>query len=166
MRQGAGLVQGHRAQQTPLLEVQPALDQDAPARSGGKSADDGDRRRDHQGTRAGDDEQHERLVSPVEPNAAEEERRNHGDEDGQRKDRRCVDACEAVDETLRRRPLPLRFLHGAGDAVERRVPLARPHLELQGSAVIDRAGKHRVARVLLDRHALASDRRLIDGRGS
>jgi hypothetical protein len=48
------------------------------------------------------------------------------------------------------------------DARQRRVRRQRRDLELEGAGLVDRAGKHRVAHRLVDRDALAGDRRLVD----
>ena len=53
-RQGPGLVERQGAQPADLLEEFAPPDQDAPPRRRRQAADDGHRRRDHQGTRAGD----------------------------------------------------------------------------------------------------------------
>ena len=53
----------------PSSRIDAAFDQDAIARGRGQAADDGHRRGDHQGAGAGNDQQHQRLVDPVEPTA-------------------------------------------------------------------------------------------------
>ena len=82
-----------------------------------------------------------------------------GDEDDRR-----VDRGEAVDEALGRRPLGLRGLDRAGDAVERAVAARRGDAHVDRAALVDRAAEHRVARLLRDGDALAGDRRLVDAR--
>ncbi len=63
--QGAGLVKGHDLERAEGLEVRAALDQDPGSRRAGDGAHDADRRGDDQGTRTGDDQQHQCPVDPL-----------------------------------------------------------------------------------------------------
>ncbi|MCY1178593.1 hypothetical protein D9M73_189500 [compost metagenome] len=74
---GARLVQGQEIKLAPTFQVHPALDQDALAGCRRQATDDGNRCRDHQRTRAGHDQQHQRPVDPIEPHTAHQQRRDH-----------------------------------------------------------------------------------------
>ena len=71
MCDGAGLVQRQPFQLAAFLEIGPALDEDAAPRGGGQTADNAHRRRGHEGTGAGDHQQHQGLVDPIQPGGTE-----------------------------------------------------------------------------------------------
>ena len=129
----------------------------------GQRRDDRHRRRDHERARARDDEQHERAIDPGRASgrrtpAAARRRRTAASA----MHRRRVDAREPLDERLRRRALRLRLLDQVDDARERRVAPERVTRTSSAPRPLMRAGKHLVARRLVDRQRLAGDRRLVD----
>ncbi|MCY1414360.1 hypothetical protein D9M71_298080 [compost metagenome] len=160
--QGAGLVQRHPGQPVAEFEERPALDQDAHPRRRGQAADDGHRRGDHQCAGAGDHQQHQGAVDPVEPGAVERQRRQDGGDDGDEDHRRRVDAREAVDEALGRRPRALRLFHRMDDARQGAVVGAARHAVFQRAFAVDGAGEQRFSRRLFHRQAFPGDRRLVD----
>ena len=163
-RQRAGLVERDAAHRGRALEVRAALDQHALPRRAGQRRDDRHRRRDDERAGTRDDQQHERAVDPrsarrrrtraAGATASATARADH---------RRRVDAREALDERLRRRPLRLRLLDQVNDPRERRVAAEPRHAHLERAAAVDGAGEHLVAGRLVDRQRLAGHRRLVDG---
>ena len=162
-RQRAGLVERDAADAAGALEVHAALDEHALARRAGQRRDDRHRRRDDERARARDDEQHERAIDPVVPARAERRaaERPRPPPPARCTDRR-VDAREALDEGLRRRPLRLRALDEVDDPRQRGVAPEPRDADLERAAAVDGAGEHFVARRLVDRQRLAGDRRLVD----
>ncbi|MNZ74074.1 hypothetical protein D3C78_925120 [compost metagenome] len=163
---GAGLVQGQVVELVTALQINAALDQYAFTRRRREAADDGHRRGDHQRTRAGHHQQHQRPVDPVEPQLAHEQWRDHRHGQGQDEHCRGVDFRETVDETLGRRPRALGLLDGVDDAGQGRVIRRGGHLVLQGPGLIDGAGEDFVADGFFHRQAFTGDWRLIDGRAT
>ena len=161
----AGLVQGHGPQLVPFLKVDAALDQDAFARGSGQSADDGNRRGDHQGAGAGNHQQHQGLVDPVGPRSAEKDRRHDRHQQGHGEHDRRVDPCKLIDEALGGGAAALRRFDRVNDPRQRRVVGLGRHPVLERAGLVDRACEHAVALGFVHRHALAGDRRLIH-RGS
>ncbi len=72
--QRAGLVEAHRVDRTRMLEMDSSLDQDPGPRGAGEPAHDRDRRRDHEGARAGHHQHRERPIDPCVPVAESRER--------------------------------------------------------------------------------------------
>ena len=163
MGQRAGLVDGHQAHPARLLEVRAALDQDPSPGRPAEPGDDGDRGRDDERARTGEDEEHERPVEPVAEAAEVEGDRERGGRDGDGEHDRRVDGGEAIDEALRRGPLGLRGLDRVGDAIERAGAAGGGDPGVDRAVLDDRAGEDEVTRHLLDRDALAGDRCLVDG---
>ena len=161
-RQRAGFVERHAADRAGPFEVRTAFDQHAFARGARQRGHDRHRRRNNQRARARDDQQHQRAIDPASQRRTEGQRRNDGDRERQRDDRRRVDAREPLDECLRGRPLRLRLLDEVDDARERRVPSQPRDPDVERAAAVDAAGKHFVARRLVDRQRFACDRRLVD----
>ena len=145
---GAGLVERDGLQAACAFQINAALDQDAAPRGGGEAADDRHRCGDDQCAGAGDDQQHQGLVDGLQPRPAEQpgprDRNQHRDDEH----RRRVDRGEAVDEALRRRPVPLGLLDRVNDPRQRGVGRQRRHLDLEQTVLVDRAGEDRVARSL------------------
>ncbi len=160
--EGAGLVQGQPLQLAAQFEEHPALDQDADARRRRQAADDGHRGGDHQRAGAGDHQQHQGAVHPVEPGAAEGQRRDERGGDGDEDHHRRVDARELIDEALRRRPRALGFLYGVDDPRQGAVVGAAAHRILQRALAVDAAGEQGFTGLLFHRQALAGDGRLVD----
>ena len=67
--QGAGLVESQRPQPADLFEVLAPADQHPAPRRGRQPTDDGHRRRDHQRTRTGDDQDDQAPPKPLAPDA-------------------------------------------------------------------------------------------------
>ena len=160
--QRAGLVQRDRFQVPGFLQVGAALDQDAAPGGGGQPADHRHRRGDDQRARAGDHQQHERLVDGRHPGPVEQQRRQHRHRQRQCEHGRGVDRGEAVHEALRGRAGALRFFDRMNDACERRIAGRCRHLELEFAVLVDGAREHQIARFLVHRNALARNRRLVD----
>jgi hypothetical protein len=160
---GAGLVERYRAQLACRFKMRSALDEDAAPRGGGEAADDRDRRGDHQRARAGDDQQHQRLVDRHEPRPAQQERWEHRDGDCQYENSRRVDGRETFNEALCRRARGLRFFDRFDDAVERGVASRRLHAHFELAGLVDGGGKYLVAAGFVDRDALARHAGLVDG---
>ena len=160
--QRARLVQRHAPDLARLLQEGTALDEDAAPRCRSQATDDGDGSGDHQRTRAGNHQQHERLVGRIQPWPAQQQRRQQCHGNCQREDGGCVDGCKAVHEALRRRTCALGFFHRVDDASERAVGGQSRDAEFKRGSLVDGAGVHLVARRLVDRDALASDRGLVD----
>jgi len=166
MGDGAGLVECQRGQLATLLKVHTALDENALACGRSQAADDGYRRGDHQCTGAGNHQQHQRLVDPVHPLAGQEQRRHHRGQQGDQEHCRRIDLREAVDEALGRRAAGLGGLHRVDDPRQRRIAGRGADPVLEGAGAVDAAGEHAVALGLVDRQALAGDRRLVDRRAA
>ena len=77
---------------------------------GRQGRDNRDRRRDHQCTRAGDDQQHEGAIQPFGRVRVEDQRWYHGDADGNRDHRRGVVGGKSLHKRLGRRALRLRLV--------------------------------------------------------
>ena len=90
--QRAGLVQRQIIQLVATFQVHATLDQDALARSRSQRTDDGNRCGNHQSTRTGDNQQHQRAVDPVEPGAKAHQRRYYRDQQSQGKHHRRIDS--------------------------------------------------------------------------
>ena len=88
---------------------------------------------------------------------------NDGHKNGQHHDRRNVVARELINEALGGCALTLCLLDGGDDARQGGVILGGGDAIVERAAFINRAGEHRIARLLGDRHALAGDRCLVDG---
>ena len=158
---GAGLVERDSLYQARLLQVSTPLDQDAPLGRRRQTADDGDRRRDHEGARAGDDQQHQRLVDRSQYRPAEQPGTGDGDGERQHEHGRRVDGREAVNEALRGCTAALGLLDGVDDAGQRRLRRCGGDAALDRAGLVDGAGEDRIAGPLVHRQALASDGRLV-----
>ncbi len=146
-----------------FFQKRAALDQDAAACGGSQPADDSHRRRDHQRAGAGDHQQHQRTVCPIQP-AADEQRRNERDQQRHQKYRRGINFGEAVDEALRRRFGALRLFNGMDNTRQRGIGGGGRHPVFKRAAFVDGAGKHAIADGFVHRQAFAGDRRLIHRR--
>ena len=82
VRDRASLVQSQPAQLAAFFQIDTALDENAVAGSGGQAADDADRRGNHQCAWAGDYQQNQCTVNPVQPCRAHEKRGQQCDGDG------------------------------------------------------------------------------------
>ncbi len=159
--QRAGLVDGDGAHPGEVLERLTALDEDAVARRAPDRGHDGNRDRDDERARAGDDEQRERPVGPrVEAAAERDPEEQDGERPGEHQGR--VHACEAVDEALRRRARALRLVHERRDPREGGVAGRPRGAHRQRALRVQRPGEHGAARLLVDRHRLTGDGRLVD----
>ena len=157
----ARFVERQHVQPTSLLQVDAALDQDAPPRAGRQRTHDRDRRRNDERARAGDNKQHQRPVRAVQPIHAQQHRSTNGDRQRNEEDNRRVDTRKTVDEALGGSTLALRILDRMNDACQHGVRGGRSDLQLEASLQIDRAGEHLVTRPLLHRHAFTGDGGLV-----
>ncbi len=138
-----------------------SLDEDAVPGRRRERRHDRHGRGDHQGARAGDDEEHQRAIEPHRCIASGDEGRDNRDDRGERDDRRCIDACEAIDERLDRRAASLCGLHQVDDAGEACVASDPDHLEIERAAAIDGARIELVARPLVHGKRFTRYRRLV-----
>ena len=161
----ARLVQGQPLQVATFFQMHAALDQNALPRGGRQPADHRDRGGNDQCARAGDHQQRQCLVDPAEPVAVEKGRRHQRHPDGQHQHDGRVDGRKAVDEALGGRLLALRRLHRLDDARQRAVTGFGRHAEVEGTGLVDGAGKHGITRGLFHGQTLARDGRLVH-RGS
>ena len=179
--QGAGLVERDRIERAEVLQGCAALDQDAGARRARHTGQDGAGGGDGEGAGAGRD-QHGH--GPVEAVAERLVDHHPGEQqhEGQRQHQGHEDALEPVREALRRRLLRLGLTHHPHHLGQGGVAGHAGRLDLDGAGAVDGAredqgrrsnlgrpgaGGGRVRdRLLVDRHALAGDRRLIDARRS
>src|SRR5690606_20103649 len=122
LRQRSGLVERENERARELVEAGAAADEDAEMREPRERAHDRDGDAEDQRARARDDQERKAAIEPArravrrrQDRLAERERRDDGDADGERDDRRRVPLREAVDEPLGRRALRLRLLDEARD---------------------------------------------------
>ena len=155
------LVERHRAQPSQLLQMRAALDQHAVPRGRRDGGGDRHRRRDHQPARAGDQQDEHRLVEPVLPAAAEQQRRHGPDRERHREHQRRVVPRELVDEALGRRPVVVALADHAGDTGQHRVRGGPRGAQLDHAVTVDRPREHRVAGRLPGGHRFPGDQRLI-----
>ena len=159
--QGAGLVQRHQIELAAQLQVGTALDQNAAPGTGGQRADNGHRCRDHQRAGTGDHQQHQRAVNPVQPQAIEQQRRHYRNQQRQQTDRRGITGSKAVNQPLSWRTLGLSLLHRLDDARQGGAASGGRAAVNQTAVLVDGTGVEGCARLLVDRHALTGDGRLI-----
>ena len=157
----AGLVEGDGAQLSGVLEMDAALDEDPTSGRTTEAGHHRDRGRDHQRARTGEHQQHQPSVEPVVEAAMPGDHRHHCNEDRHHEHRRCVDGGETVDETLRGGLFGLGFLDRACDPVESAFTLGGGDRHLEGAALVDRAGEHRITDRFGDGDRLAGDRCLV-----
>ena len=165
----SGLVERHRGDLARDVEERAALHEHAHPRGARDGRDERDRRGDDERAGARHDEQRQRTVDPVVPDASGESRdETHdqrdadADNEGAAHDDGRVDRGEAVDEALIRRLLGLRTLHHRDDARERGAVLVGRDLDIDDARGVERAGEDLVARALVLRHRLARDGRLVE----
>ena len=158
----AGLVEGQHLDLASLLDVKAAFDDDAATGGSGQAAHHRDWGGDHQRAGAGDHQQHQGLVDRLEWGEHQQGWRQQGNGQGHHEHRRGVAGRKAIHEPLDWGAGGLGFLHGLDDARQGAERGGRRHLNLEGSALVDRARKHRIAWAFIDRQAFAGDRGLID----
>ena len=161
--QGAGFVQRQPAQLAALLQKHAAFDKDALSRRRRQAADDGDRGGDHQRAGAGNHQQHQRFVDPGEPVAAQQQRRQHGYQHGERQNHGGIDLGELVHETLGGGAGALGGFYGVDGAGQRAVIRQRGHHVFKRTGGVDRARKDAVAHRFFHRQALTGNGGLVDG---
>ena len=159
---GAGLVQRHGLDLARLFQVHTTFDQDASPRPSGQTADDGDGRGNHQGARAGDDQQHQGLVGGLHPGQPHEPGRQQRNGNGQDEHRRRVDGGKAIHETLRGRTGRLGLLNGVDDPRQRAVGRGGRDTDFQRRSLIDGAGEDFIAGALVHRQAFAGHGGLVN----
>ena len=166
MRDRAGLVQSQPAQLAAFFQIDATFDENAVAGGGGQAADDADRCRDHQCARAGDHQQNQCTVDPVEPCRTHEQRRQQRDGDGNAEYNGGVPAGELIDKTLSRRTTTLRSLYRVNDPGQSGVVGQGGDAVLERAGFVDRASEHRITGGFFDREAFTRDRGLVDGRAA
>jgi len=152
-RERSGLVKQDRVNASGRLDRRPLLDQ-APAE---RRVPD----RRHQGRRRGEhhhawteDDQHRDRPQRV----ARQRPQRHREHDR----RRCVQQRVAVQNTLDRRLLLLGLFDQAADLPQRRLLPDPARDDLKRSKAVQRPGEDLIPSALVDRDALAGDRRLLD----
>ena len=160
--EGAGLVQCHGPDPAGLLQMDAALDEDAAPGCGRQATDHRHRRGNDQRARAGDHQQHQRLIERLQGGGIGEPRQQHRHGQRQSEHGRRVARSKAVDETLGGRATGLRLLDGIDDARQHAVTGGCRRPDLEQVALIDGAGKDLVADALVHRQAFTGDRRLVD----
>ena len=158
---GAGLVEHDRVDAAGRLEDLRALDEQAELGAAAGADEQRGRRGEPERARAGDD-QHgdgggERELGRLAGAEPEAERR-----DGEGDDDRDEDAGDAVGEPLDRRLAGLRVGDEPGDLGERGVAADLRRAHDQAAAGVDGRAGDLVAGLLLDRHGLAGEQRLVD----
>ena len=147
----AGLVEHDRAHVRRALDGTAAFDQDPLPRGAARADHDGDRCRETQRARAGDDQDGDGGTdadvgcSRTEPPAKERHRGNHQHD-------RHEHAGDAVGHARDGRRLRLGTFDPGSDAAQRRVATDRRHLDLERAGAVGRAGDDRVTR--LAQHAI------------
>ena len=170
VRQRPGLVERDTSHGREPFEGRAALDQHPAPRGAGDRRHNRNRRRDHQRTRAGDDQQRERAVgphsefAPTRVGAGNDNRRHDGEERRENHHRRRVAFRKAIHECLDRGAAALRLLDEMNDARERAVGRRPRRADLERAGAVDRARINFVARGFLDWQRFASHRRLIERR--
>ena len=156
--QGAGLIRHDGVQVREEFQVVRALDEDAVRARGADAAEEGEWDGDHEGARAGYDEEGTCTVDPGRRIAGEDRR---DDREGDRgvHDDRGVDAGEAGDEVLGLRLLLGGVLDELEDLRHRRIleGLGRPDAE--EALAVDAAGDDGLTRVNAARNGLTGERR-------
>ena len=160
---GSGLVQGDGLEQPRVFKVDAALDQNPATGCRGQAADHRDGCRDDQSAGTGYDQQHQGFVDGFQPCQVQQERRSNRYQDGNRKNRRCIDGGKLVHKSLCRRALALRLLHGFDDAGQRGIACYGRHAQFEFTGLVDRAGKHGVSGRFVHGNAFSGDRRLVYG---
>ena len=142
------------------------LDQNAVTSRGGECGHNADRCRDDESARTRDHEKDQGAIEPVAPGAAQDQRRDDEDEEGQRHDRGRVDLRKAFDPLLGGGALTLRLAHHADHVSKCGIDARLRALDIERAVAVDAARKHLVSDRFVDRHALACDGRLTDSTGS
>ena len=115
----AGLVQRNRLELARLFKVNTSFDENAAAGGCREPTDNSHRCRDHQRTRTGNDQQHERLVDGLHPGPVQQPWSEQRDRQREHEDGWRIDSREPVDEALRRRARRLRYFDSVDDARKR-----------------------------------------------
>ena len=163
---GAGFVQRNGFDLVGTLQIDTTFDQNASACGSSQAANDRDRRRNHQGTGAGNDEQHQGFVNRLRPGDVHQPGRQSSDGDRQRKDGRRINRRELVNELLRWGAGPLRLFDGVNDARDQGVAGCSADAHFEHAGVVDGACENGVSNRLVDRKTLPRDGCLIDGAGA
>ena len=149
-----------------LFQINPALDENAPACRCRQRADDRHRCGNHQCARTGDHEHDQRLVGGMHPCPAQKQRTQDGDAEREQENQRGVDRRETIDEPLDGRTVFLCLFDHPDDARDDGIGCACRHAENQHAAFVDRTGENGIAGLFVNRNAFAGDRRLVDGAAS
>ena len=139
-----------------------ALDEYAGARRRGEGGHDGDRCRDDERAGAGNDEEHERPITPLCERPPAEQRRNDRDEESEHHHRGGVDPREGLDEPLARCARRLRLLDAPQHPGQRRLVGRARHPHLESARPVDRSREHAVAGRARHRPRFAGERRLVE----
>jgi hypothetical protein len=159
--QRAGFVEGDGADPADDLQGSAALHQQTPPSADREAGGNGRGRREHQGTRTGNQQQRQAAVDPGVPVGVKEKRRRHGNQrrHGDRDPR--VDGGEPLDEAGGGRLGLLRLLQQADDAGDSVIRGGPRHADLQRAGGVDAAREDGGTLGLRDRDGLAGHRALV-----
>ena len=160
--QRAGLVEGDRRDTADGLQRGTALDQQAAPGTRRDAAGHGSRDAQHQGTGAGDQQQGHTFVDPFVPGLAEQQRWEDSEQEGHGHRRRGVPAGEAVDEARGGGFGGLRLFDQVDDPGDGVVGSPSLHPDGQHPVGVDAARVDRIAGALVDGHALAGHRGVVE----
>ncbi len=159
----ACLVDSERADARQAFNRLAAFEQDAPPRGVGDCAQQRCGRANDQRAGRGDHQQRHGAVESVGETPADE-RQPQRDRRRAADYRQRVPLLEPLQPALRARFLLLRLLHQLQDALQQRLGCGGAHFDLQRAVAVHCARKHGVADGLVDGHALARNRRLVNMR--
>src|SRR5690606_34180626 len=100
MGNGSGLVECQEAKLAANFQIDTTFNQDAFARRRCQATDNSDGRRDDQGARAGDNQQHQGAIDPVVPRFGHQQRWHDGDSQGEKEYDGGVYLGELIDKAL------------------------------------------------------------------
>jgi len=162
--QRAGFVERHRLDLGHLLQVDPALEDHAAPRPRRDRRQERRRHRDHQGARRRHHQQHHRPVEAVIERPTQRQPRDQHHQQRRADHAQGVILLEVVQKALGGGLAALGLFHHFDDARQRRILGELGDAHIQRALLVERPGEYLVADLLLDRHRLAGDRRLVDAR--
>ena len=162
----AGLVEGDHVDGGGFLEIDAALEKNAAAGGVRDGGEDRGGRADDERARRGDHHDGHGAVKGGGESVAEHPDRDDDERGGEKDDAERVEFFRALEEALRRRLLRLGFLNQRDQLGKRGLSsdLGDPHLE--AAMLVERAGKKRIARLLVDGHRFAGDGGLVNAAGA
>ena len=163
-RDRARLVDGNPAQQPEILQMHAALHQHAATRRAREAGKNRGRRRDRQRTRRRADQHAHRAKERLVPILVKHQRRHHDRQRRRHQHAWNVDARELLRRTFSRRLRRLRFGNQPHHLRHQRFARQLRHSHNKRAVAVQRSREDSVAGLLVDRHAFARDRALINRR--